>query len=544
MLITSPLHSVTSPTVGLGYLAAETRAHGFACTIRDFNIGLLHHLRGEGVPENWLQWIFPYGERTYGGELLLSQACFDIAPDEILRRARRVTNDSFQDFLARLSPERWLLTAEAKRVCTLVRAYLNSCADYIVATAQEWVGFSVVATNQVAVIFFLEILARRRSDLRIVLGGPHFHRSNAVSWIKHFPSVDAVIVGDGRGPFLAWLTGNEQRYAGQIVRAASSEKSIQMRTRMGGLPWRAADWTDVIWQDYRSIFSDADLGETQKMKGAAVPVLGARGCSYNRCTFCYEVLLAPRFEPREVTDVVDEVCKQRNTTGQTDFFFTDLDLNSDYNRTLELADQIRSRAPGIRFHCWLRAHELDEPILAALYSAGARTWFVGIEAVVDGPLERMRKGYSASHARRVVQTMAEFAEAHPDVYYGFNLIPNYPGETVDEVMETFQAIEENAQAYIGRVSCLFDFTLTSNTIAWLQRENLGLQNIVGWNEIILPGDWAQLPSHRYWYDSLSPDLKKRRLLWDHVRVLVGHEPRYLARPQVARSSSAHLPIAE
>src|SRR5205814_934014 len=123
------------------------------------------------------------------------------------------------------------------------------------------------------------------------------------------------------------------------------------------------DWSDIDWVEYLNVTED--LQPTHSSEAASVPIMGARGCSYNRCTFCYEVLLAPTYQPRLVEHVVDEICHQHRMTGQTDFFLTDLDLNSDYQRTLELARTIKLRAPSIRFHCWLRAHELDEEILGA-----------------------------------------------------------------------------------------------------------------------------------------------------------------------------------
>ena len=525
MLVIAPLHSVTSPTVGVGYLVSNLNANGFNCSVLDLNIRLRSWLQNNQVSDSWLEWIFPYGERTFGGEMLLSQACFDTPVDEIIACANEIDNQAFRDFYQRLAPESRLRDPVASRIRNLIRCYLEQVAEEIAATAKDWIGFSVVVTNQLAVIFLLRRIHALRPQLRIVLGGPHFNRDNARAWIDTFEEVDAVIVGEARSALVGWLSGNEQNHRGQILRRNDCVIQIALAPKQSE-QWLPADWSDIDWKDYVNVTND--LPGTNPAEGAAIPVMGARGCSYNRCTFCYEVLLAPSHQPRDVEQVVDEICRQRQVTGQSDFFLTDLDLNSDYRRTIELADTIKRQAPGIRFHCWLRAHELDENILAALYGAGARSWFVGIEAVTDNLLSLMHKGYDAAHAQRVIALMARFASDKTDLRYAFNLIPNYPGETFEDVRNTFEIIRESRSDYYGFTGALYEFTLTVNSIAWLNRHKMGLKNLVGWNSVIMPPDLRhELPSHVYWYELADETAHQRRLVWDYIRVLIGHQPHYI-----------------
>src|SRR5215213_10708688 len=140
----------------------------------------------------------------------------------------------------------------------------------------------------------------------------------------------------------------------------------------------------------------------------------------------------------------------------------------------------------------------------------------------------MAKGYDGEHARAVVREMSRFASKHSDVQYGFNLLPKYPGETLQDVLATFRYIESDLPLYRGRVGALYEFALTSNTIVWRQRDKLGIRNLVGWNEIQLPHPLCEtLPSFRYWHELDDPDAAKKDFIWDHIRLLVGHSPRYL-----------------
>lgn len=523
MLIIAPLHSITSPTVGVGYLATALREHGHAGTIRDVNIALHAHLQNAGIESEILDWLFPYGERTYGGELLMSNACFGHEHEDVHQRARRVPNASFQEFYSQLRRSIPTSDTRMRQVQHLIARYLCQSASDIAAEATTWVGFSVVATNQAAVIVLTRMVRAIRPDVRIVLGGPHFHKHNARAWLDVLPEADAVIVGDALTALPRWLN-DDHEVCDQVVQRVVTRPAIRHAPRE---PFRAmyADWSDIDWSAYVNV--TAENAAEARSTAAAIPIVGARGCSYNRCTFCYEVLLEPRYRPRSVADVVDEVCYQRDRFGRNEFFFTDLDLNSSRDRVFSLSASLRARAPGLRFHCWLRAHDLDADILGELYSAGCRTWFVGVEAVTDNLLALMQKGYDGDHARRVVTLMHQFSASHADLRYGFNLIPGYPGETLADVETTLDRIIAACDEYRGRVAALYDFTLTQNTIAWQRRETLGLRNIVGWNEVIFPPDLAGLPSHRYWYERDEADLGARLLLWDYVRLLVGQQGHYV-----------------
>jgi radical SAM superfamily enzyme YgiQ (UPF0313 family) len=202
---------------------------------------------------------------------------------------------------------------------------LESSSHEIARIATEWLGFSVVVTNQLAVIFLLRRIHKLRPDLRIVLGGPHFNRDNARAWIEAFPEADALIVGEARAALVAWINRDEENYGNQIIRRERGLISISMAPKEMK-QWLPADWSDIDWVEYLNVTED--LQPAHPSEGSSVPIMGARGCSYNRCTFCYEVLLAPTYQPRLVEHVVDEICHQHRLTGQTDFFLTDLDLNS------------------------------------------------------------------------------------------------------------------------------------------------------------------------------------------------------------------------
>ena len=161
----SPLHSVTTPTVGVGYLASSLKAVGIQSPILDLNIRLKRLLEANDVSKQWLDWIFPFEEQTFGGELLLSQACFDRPLEDVIERVQSTSNPSFRDFFLMLSPESMLESREAVCIRSLIRRFLESSAEEIARTAGDWLGFPVVETNQLSVIFLLRRIHQLRPDL-------------------------------------------------------------------------------------------------------------------------------------------------------------------------------------------------------------------------------------------------------------------------------------------------------------------------------------------------------------------------------------------
>jgi len=527
VIVIAPLHSVTSPTVGVAYLKSSLESNGIACPVLDLNIRLYQEVRQARIVDNeWLHWLFPFGERTYGGEFLMSQVSFNRATDSILEDSARIATHSLQEFVERLDLPYRLAGDEAVALRSSIARFLDDAASELALAAETWLGFSVVVTSIPATIRLARDVKRLAPHLRIIAGGPHFHRGNARQWLDAVPEFDAVFLGDARLSLQEWLQGTEQSSAGLVVERNHTGVNLLHQPLRGRMPDHCfADWSGFELQNYESSFLAPHEGGSVM---PVIPVHGAAGCSYNRCTFCYEVLLTPRFMARTPSDVVGEVqfqCKRHSTNL---LFFTDLDFNSDYQRTLDLCRGLRTECPSVRFSCWLRAHELDSEMLESLYAAGGRQMFIGIESVTDNLLSLMAKGYDRAHAISVLRTLRDFSNRHSDVRYAFNLITNYPGENLDDVKETLALVRDEPSLFQGHVAALFQFSLTQNTIAWARRDLMGLKKVSGFLALLLPDELKHvIPSHQYFYDDDGADAETRTLLWDVLRMSLGRVPRYL-----------------
>ena len=108
--------------------------------------------------------------------------------------------------------------------------------------------------------------------------------------------------------------------------------------------------------------------------------------------------------------------------------------------------------------------------------------------------------------------MRDFADRHPDFVYIFNLIVDYPGETIESVRNTLAIVAEYPDLFVGRVAACCVFHLYEGTPAF---ERLGDRSI-GCIEPLLPKDLA-IPDLRYLYQPIGAETRAARMeIWSAI----------------------------
>jgi radical SAM superfamily enzyme YgiQ (UPF0313 family) len=226
--------------------------------------------------------------------------------------------------------------------------------------------------------------------------------------------------------------------------------------------------------------------------------------------------LYPKFNTQSPQRVLAEITHQAKYEGARSFFFTDFEFNASPARVIEICRLIRTLPYEIRFFAWLRLDKLDANLLKIMYETGARQLFIGVEAVDDGLLRLMNKGYTADMALKKLQVLYEFWESFPDVHFEFNLITHYPGEGLDSVKNTLAQIAEHPHLFIKKVAAVVEFMLHEGTYAFRALA----PNVVGCLEPLLPPQ-AILRSYRYLFHSTEDEtLEDRSQIWSAIRALV------------------------
>lgn len=134
------------------------------------------------------------------------------------------------------------------------------------------------------------------------------------------------------------------------------------------------------------------------------------GCSYNQCKFC---MLFRHLSYRELPmeQIEEEVLRVKKLGGnpKTVFLGDGNAFGSDTNRLLEIAGLIHRSFPDCQ------AINMDATVtnirgksdgeLQALYEAGVRHLYLGIESGLDDVIQRMNKGHNLEQAFRQIERL-------------------------------------------------------------------------------------------------------------------------------------------
>lgn len=522
MLICGPFHSTSSPMVGMGYLRSYLEQRGIQCGLRDLNIDSRAYLLEATGDRALVDELYSQSCRTYLAEAMVWSWHDPDGPAAVVRRAETHPSTALREFWEQAGIRRLESDPRLQRASRLLRAWLLARAQEIAAASPSWVGFSTAITNLASNLFLARELKRLAQDLLIVMGGPEVTDRNAYELLASFAYVDVAIPAPGYEPLAAMVsdagTARTRPLPPGVWRRNASGQIEMDATRcwvdLNALP--PADWRGIDLRRYVTGFLLVDTPEAIVRWYPTVPLHTSQGCSYNACDFCYNVALYPRFAAQSPERAVAEIRHQMQTTGSHGFFFTDFEFNASPGRVMEICRRIRELPEEIRFYSWLRLDKIDAGLLRTMYEAGTRQIFIGVEAVDDDLLRLMRKGYTARFAIDKLQELHEFSQEHPDLRFEFNLITNYPGETLASVRNTLEQIAENPHLFYHRVAAVVEFMLHEGTFAFQALEPVA----VGCNQPVLPPG-AHLRSYRHVYPPPDDPTRPERLeIWSAIQAYV------------------------
>ena len=211
------------------------------------------------------------------------------------------------------------------------------------------------------------------------------------------------------------------------------------------------DFTDFPWDRY---------------PGRIVPIMTGRGCQWDKCLFCSDVISVSgrTFRTRSVENVLLEMQEQARRHETTNFLFLDLKLNSWPNMIRGIAKGIGRYVQGAE---WIGTVHVDERAdnglsrddLEAAVEGGMRRISFGLESGSQRLLDAMQKGSSVS------RNSAFIRDAHAaGLSIRCTMFKGFPGETAADMEATARFLDEHAQ-WIDRVR-FNEFTVHTGTPVW------------------------------------------------------------------------------
>jgi radical SAM superfamily enzyme YgiQ (UPF0313 family) len=293
-------------------------------------------------------------------------------------------------------------------------------------------------------------MARKRG-IPVVLGGPFFNVAGTAEAWRSIPGLTAIVGGESD---LTVARVVEAVCAGEDLLTFEGVLLPDGRRSRAAAPLRGLeripipDFTDFPWHLY---------------KFRVVPVMTGRGCQWNKCAFCSDIVSASgrTFRTRPVAAVLNELREQSHRHNTKNFLFIDLKLNSNPAMFRGIVEDIQRYVQGAEWvgtvHVDQRADNgLDRRELRAAVAAGMRRISFGLESGSQRLLDAMDKGCLVEGNARFIRHAHEAG-----LSVRATMFKGYPGETVEDLEQTEAFLRDHAP-YLDRVR-YNDFSIHEDT---------------------------------------------------------------------------------
>jgi radical SAM superfamily enzyme YgiQ (UPF0313 family) len=285
----------------------------------------------------------------------------------------------------------------------------------------------------------------------VLLGGPMFNvAGTAESW-RDLHGVTAVVGAEVDRSIselvdAACNGGNLLQFPGVTLPCGTRSQTAAPLRELDENPF--PDFGDFPWDRYPV---------------RIVPIMTGRGCQWNRCVFCSDIVSTSgrTYRTRSIENVLLELQEQARRHNTKNFLFLDLKLNSYPDMIRGIASELPRYVQGAEWigtvHVDLRADNgLSRRDLKAAAGGGMRRISFGLESGSQRLLDLMDKGCS------VEANSAFIRNAHQaGLSVRCTMFKGFPGETAEDMALTAQFLREHAP-YLDRVR-FNEFSLLEDT---------------------------------------------------------------------------------
>jgi len=304
ILIAMPWASVAYPSIQLGILKSLLDRSQISCASMSLNLSFFEYLAAQRDAEPMSLEQYHYiGEATgLGlGEWIFASAArsFSDAPRD----------DAYREFARRQNPTQGVLEL-AERTRELVPAFLDSCAEKILAAHPRAVGFTSTFSQTFPSLALAKRLKEQAPDLRVVFGGANCDGSMGKTLHALYHCIDVVVRGESErvAPrlFRELVDGDEISNQSGLCIRENGEVTAVVDIASGGVTMDETplpDYDEYFQRMANSPVSD-DIG------AGGITYESARGCWWgakHHCTFCGLNGATMRFRSKPAERVYDEL---------------------------------------------------------------------------------------------------------------------------------------------------------------------------------------------------------------------------------------------
>lgn len=273
----------------------------------------------------------------------------------------------------------------------------------------------------------------------VLLGGPAFSYPPTIQAWSQLTGISAIFAGEAdlviADLVQAILAGGDLQ-AWEGINTKGIESSIA-KPLMDLAQLTIPDFQDFPWEEYPH---------------RIIPMMTGRGCSWNICTFCSDVITSNgrSFRSRPLPAVLKEMQVQAERYQAKDFIFLDLKLNSDLKVWYGLIENFQAIVPQGRWIATVHVdakgkNGLDYATLVAAKASGLTRISFGLESGSQTLLKRMGKGTEVERNSRFINDAYQAG-----LSVRCSMMLGYPGETAKDLMATCDFLSQH-QEQLDRV---------------------------------------------------------------------------------------------
>jgi radical SAM superfamily enzyme YgiQ (UPF0313 family) len=295
-------------------------------------------------------------------------------------------------------------------------------------------GISITSVEQIIPgLTLAHLVKKHRKDIHITVGGSVF--TKLVDRLEKngsplFKFVDSFIVHEGETPLLRLV--QELRGSKDLTKVPNLAYEVEGRVQVNR-PFAKEELNALPTPDFDGLPLDLYLSPER-----VLPIMGSRGCYWERCAFCSIPFDHMDFHVRYAENVVNDVKTLQEKYDCNYFFFTDEALPINFMKTF--AGKIVEQELNIQWTGELKFEKslLKENRMELLYRSGCRKLIFGLESYNQRVLDSMKKGVELEVVDKTVEECLRIGIA-----MHFYLICGFPTETREEVMDSVNFVLDN-----------------------------------------------------------------------------------------------------